>query len=167
MPRDGGTGGGYYGGGSDPIIPIKGTGAVGDPQLVHYERYDADFNVATTQHQIWRMTGVWVRIFRIHVNYSSATSGLTGVSIRPVMATLNDLGGGAQVIVLGNAKVTTATPWDGCDWDFGPQGMLFWVAPQNTVGGTPTGALALQHVGYAATDDELVDVLYEWGEWPG
>ena len=161
-----GTGGygSYPGGGSETIIPIKGTGAIGDPQTVHFEEQLLNFNAATSNHRLWRNTGMWVRIKSIRMMYDTNTSGLVGVQVRPVMLKTDNLGAATQAVPLGNYKIVSVTPLDSLLWEYGPDGVLLWIAQQNTVAGTPTGTLTFQYAGYAATDDVYILVEYEWGE---
>jgi hypothetical protein len=152
----------YLGGGAQAIIAIHGSGKKNDPQTVHYEKADANFNAATVSYQLWTRTSMWVRLKCVHLDVAAS---LAGLGFRPTLSTFDNTGAAGNAVVLGATTVTTAVT-DSCDWDFGPDGLLLWVAPERTSAGTPNGALVMAASGYAATDDIRLTVEYEWGEWP-
>ncbi len=167
MPaRDGSGGSGYPGGGSETIIPVRGTGEPGDPQTVYFHNYYYRPNVSGWGGIFCRRDSIWIRIKRLTISYY-ATSGVVGQQLQPSLYITNAgmVGFTEPMLVLGHTKVI-ARNRDDATWEFLPNGLLLVIPPQTEVIGTPALSLCVVSVGYDPLDDARVFMEYEWGVWP-
>ncbi len=169
MPLHGdGGGGGYFGGASVTIIPVRGTGLAGDPQTVYFHDYKYRPNATPIYFPFVMGAGAaWVRIKRISVQYDSSTDTTVGRVIYPYLNVTNagTAGFSDPRILLGKHLVTMYT-FDECVWEQGPFGFLFVLPPLTESIGTPDINMGLQVTGIAATDNLRLFMEYEWGVWP-
>jgi hypothetical protein len=169
----GGRYGGSGGGGGEPPAPanvptpgvfgystiIRGAGTEDDPYVVIHVWDALNFNAAALTPVITfpqAVTGV-MRLKQVNVCYTGAAAG---IKITPFIA-LNDTALSAAVLMPLGPPVVTTSASDHWTWEES-RGMEF--ATHMGGAGMPTAASPFYFtiVGYAATDDMVITIEFEW-----
>jgi len=144
---------------------LFGSGTQADPYIGTFIHTAANFNTGTVSLALMSERGywAWMKIKKVHIFYQG-TAGVTiwlGAGMIPTDA--SGVGGECPI---GRPITTTNATADVLEWDFGPDGLLFWrsedVYPTAATPGAWSGELAVELSGYSASDDFWLYAEIEW-----